>query len=107
MKVAFAIPPKFLRKPGKKRNGPCRPSSMPSNLAAPALICVVMSQIGAERLVGSRNAGDDASRTETGRPVLSKVWPETVCESGKFFTSFLNTATDAIDSGAKYHSIPA
>ena len=48
-------------------------------------------------------AGELAGITDSGRPVDANV-PLRVAETGKLSTFFLNSATEKIDCGAKYHS---
>src|SRR6218665_3675288 len=103
MKVTLAMPPKFFRKPGRKRNGAWMAISAPLSEAPVPLIVVTTVQIGCESCAGLRKAGDEAASTVAGRPVEVKVWPVSVALTGKLFTSFLNSATEKIDCGAKYH----
>ena len=65
---------------------------------------VVIVQIGCACCAGLSAAGEDAASTEVGRPVEVKVAFVIDCETGKLSTFFLNSATDRIDCGAKYHS---
>src|SRR3954463_10845023 len=99
------MPPKLDRRPGRNLNGAWTATSTPFRVAPLPLTIVEIVQFVAARIAGFSAAGDEATSTETGRPVESKL-PVVFSASGKLDISLRNKATEKIDCGAKYHSKP-
>src|SRR3954467_9288800 len=99
------MPPKLDQKPGRNLNGAWIPTSTPFSVAPLPLTTVAIVQLGCARIAGFSAAGEEATSTETGRPVESKL-PVVFSAIGKLDTSLRNKATEKIDCGAKYHSKP-
>ena len=76
---------------------------MPLSSAPVPLVIELIVQICPSGLIA---AGELGGITEVGNPVEAKV-PLRVSDTGKLWISLRNTAIDAIDCGAKYHSIAA
>ena len=100
MKVALTMPPKLLQNSGKKKNGVCSASSMPLSVAPAPLVIELIVHSWPSGLIA---AGELGGMIVVGRPVEAKV-PLRVSPTGKLAMSLRNSATEAIASGAKYHS---
>src|SRR6187551_124459 len=94
------MPPKLLQKPGRKKNGVCSASSTPLSFAPMPLVIEVIVHSWPSGLIA---AGELGGIIEAGRPVEANV-PLRVSATGKLAMSLRNSATEAIASGAKYHS---
>ena len=73
---------------------------MPFSFAPSPLPIELIVQIWPSGLI---DAGLLGGMIDVGRPVEAKV-PLVVVATGKLAMSFLNSATEKIDCGAKYHS---